>query len=410
MKIMASGSQATHSPIGASSASRFLACPGSVRLIQNAPKEVSKDYAEEGTAAHEIAARCLKRDEDAWEYTGWWVDPFSGALFDNNSMAAGTDELAGRYEVTDEMVAAVQEYLDLVRHEMDEYRRTTGDEAQRFVEQTFTMEDFHPDIRGTSDAVLVLRSWGQVKVFDFKYGVGIPVHAKENDQLLYYAAGVIYQLDLNDIEEIELVIVAPRNVNMGHPVSRWQLRVETLGEWFEARLMPGIRRTEEPDAPLVAGEHCRFCPARTFCPALGNVVEEALTVKDPTTLTDLELSEAYEKIVQLRIWINAIESEVYNRLSHGHSVPAAKLVPKRANRVFGPGAMEAAIAKYGDDAYETRLKSPAKLEKLPGGAAFVKQWAFAPDTGLTVAPAKDKRATVKARTAAEAFASIEPKT
>lgn len=408
---MASGSQATHSPIGASSASRFLACPGSVRLIENAPEEVSKSYAEEGTAAHEIAARCLKRWEDAWEYTGWWVDPKTGALFDNNLMAQGVHEEAGRYEVTDEMVAAVQEYLDLVRADVDEYMRTTGGEAQLLVEKTFTMPDFHRDIRGTADAVLVLTDWSMIKVYDFKYGVGIPVYAENNDQLQYYAAGVVNQLGMNSVEDVELVIVAPRNVNMNHPVSRWSLSIDALGEWFESRLMPGIRRTEEPDAPLVAGEHCRFCPARTFCPALGNAVEEALTVKDPTALTDLELSEAYEKIAQLRIWINAIESEVYNRLSHGHEVPAAKLVAKKANRIFGPGAEEAAREKYGDEAYESKLKSPAKLEKLPGGAAFVKSWAFAPDTGLTVAPVSDRRSTVKARTAEQAFAAVaEPKT
>jgi hypothetical protein len=127
----------------------------------------------------------------------------------------------------------------------------------------------------------------------------------------------------------------------------------------------------------------------------------------PTTLTDLELSEAYEKIAQLRIWINAIEREVYDRLSHGKEVPSAKLVQKKANRVFGHGAEEAAHEKYGEDAYEAKLKSPAKLEKLPGGAAFVKRWAFAPDTGLTVAPAGDKRSVVKARTAEQAFANIE---
>jgi hypothetical protein len=386
-----------------------LACPGSVRLIRNAPEQEKTEYAEEGTAAHEIAARCLKKWEDAWEYVGWWVDPASGALFDNNLMAQGVDQEAGRYEVTDEMVVAVQEYLDLVRHDVDQYLRTTGDEAQLLVEQTFTMPDFHPDIRGTADAVLVLPGWNQVKVFDFKYGIGIPVHAENNDQLQYYAAGVTYKLDLTEVEEVELVISAPRNVNMDHPVSRWQLSVEELGEWFEARLMPGIRRTEEPDAPLVSGEHCRFCPARTFCPALGNAVEEALSGKDPAALGDMELSEAYEKIAQLRIWINAIESEVYNRLSHGSEVPAAKLVAKKANRIFGPGAEDAAREMYGAEAYENKLKSPAKLEKLPGGAAFVKKWAFAPETGLTVAPASDRRSTVKARTAEEAFANVEPK-
>lgn len=47
-----------HAKLSASSASRWMACPGSVKLSQGAPSG-SSEYAAEGTYAHHIAAECL---------------------------------------------------------------------------------------------------------------------------------------------------------------------------------------------------------------------------------------------------------------------------------------------------------------------------------------------------------------
>ncbi len=63
-----------HSPLGASSASRFLKCPGSPRLVASLGVNPSEDPLEHeewtraGTAAHDLGADCLvKGDVDAWE-------------------------------------------------------------------------------------------------------------------------------------------------------------------------------------------------------------------------------------------------------------------------------------------------------------------------------------------------------
>ena len=67
-----------------------------------------------------------------------------------------------------------------------------------------------------------------------------------------------------------------------------------------------------------------------------------------------------------------------------------------AGRVSGSAimkAVESALdAKYGEKAYEpAALKSPAQIEKLPGGKALIAKLAYKPDTGITLAPEDDNR-------------------
>ena len=58
-----------HSPLGASSAERWMNCPGSVTLLQHLGLDESEepDYRREGIAMHEAAAHCLREGLDAWE-------------------------------------------------------------------------------------------------------------------------------------------------------------------------------------------------------------------------------------------------------------------------------------------------------------------------------------------------------
>lgn len=48
-----------HAVLSASGAHRWLACPPSARLEADLPS-ISSEYAEEGTAAHELAELCAK--------------------------------------------------------------------------------------------------------------------------------------------------------------------------------------------------------------------------------------------------------------------------------------------------------------------------------------------------------------
>ena len=86
-----------HHELGASGASRYLACPGSVRLSRGIPDQTSA-YAEEGRLAHLLAELCLSNRIDAIDV--------------NNTEAAslGIDP-----ETLEVMRPHVQTYLDYCR-------------------------------------------------------------------------------------------------------------------------------------------------------------------------------------------------------------------------------------------------------------------------------------------------------
>jgi len=60
---------AKHAVLSASGASRWIACPGSIRMSKGITRTTSK-YAEEGIAAHELAEHCIGVGVDALDFIG----------------------------------------------------------------------------------------------------------------------------------------------------------------------------------------------------------------------------------------------------------------------------------------------------------------------------------------------------
>jgi hypothetical protein len=113
-------------------------------------------------------------------------------------------------------------------------------------------------------------------------------------------------------------------------------------------------------------------------------------------LSDAELGAAREAAKRIKVWISAVDDEVYRRLTAGGNVPGAKLVEGRSVRQFKDGAEDAAKARFGEAAFTTpELKSPAQIDKLPGGRSFSAEWAFSPPGKPTVVDAADSRPAVR---------------
>lgn len=241
-----------HSKVGASGSERWMNCPGSVRLCTGRPGR-STEYTAEGTAAHHVAERCLKEGKDALDFFGdvIKVDDFE-------------------FEVDETMVEHVQLYVDTIRADA----REMGDTVLE-VERGFHLKSYHPDLFGTNDANLY--SATVLRVYDFKYGAGKPVEVANNPQLKIYALGA---LELHDVTEVELVIVQPRAAHSGGPVRRWRTTPEELREWAVKELVPAVKATEAPDAPLVPDkETCKWCIGVDVCPALRKRTAEVLDVE-----------------------------------------------------------------------------------------------------------------------------------
>lgn len=358
-------------------------------VAENNGVSTSSSFAREGTAAHEVAADCVENNRDTWE----WVDcevPVEGETF----------------TVDEDMAAAVQVWVETAREDMREYHRDTGEWPILYVEVSFDLGDVREGMFGTSDIVMLMPKWKLVRVYDYKHGVGIAVEANRNGQLMYYALGALHHLgeQSSDYQTVELVIVQPRNDHYMGPVRRWRLGYDELLEWADTELLPAVDRTREEDAPLQYGDHCRFCPAKAFCPALIELANEAYEMGDDIKpLTDAELSDWMRKRAALRHFLRGLDDEAYHRLTKGNEIPGYKLVPKRSARTWVDGAEEELKNKLGDTVFEKKLLTPAKVEKMKGGAELARKLAVKPETGLTLTEVSDNRPEVKARPAADVF-------
>jgi len=359
----------THSPIGASSMYRWSACPGSVRLSKGIESPESS-YAREGTIAHEWAAK---------------------VLLDGKKISQVPKG---------EMRDAVALYVDVVRSDFERDRKFDKDGfgGGLWVEQHLDLSWVHPGCYGTADAVVYKYAAKLLQVYDFKFGSGIVVDPKDNPQLKYYALGC---LDLPSIqpEHVEVIIVQPRADHPDGPVRRWRFPVVDILD-FAADLDQAAERTKDPDAPLVPGSHCRFCPASGTCPELLKQSTE-LAVKDFSDVERYdpkELSKVLSKLPMLEAFVKSTREFAYAEAVAGRSPPGWKLVDKRATRKWkDEDKAERTIIETFDlttkDVYTYKIKSPPQIEKLIGKKDFklLDDHVVKESSGTTLAPESDNR-------------------
>ena len=386
-----------HSRIGASSARRWFTCAGSVRMSAGRTGGDTPE-AQEGTAAHILGAGCLNRGQDAWEWVGQKI-----------TVQREDGGLPDEFVVDQAMAEDVQVYLDAVNEDIT----NEGENPTLFIEETFTLSNIDEDAYGTADCGLVCLSEDILRVYDLKYGEGIVVEVEDNEQAKYYAVGIIERLVARGVvipSIVELVIAQPR---IDHPdgfVRRWRISVDDLSTWAHGILKEKIAATRAKSPALVVGEHCRFCPGKPVCPAIRGVFDE-LAAGHPAAVKELdnwELAERMERIPAARKFIGYLEDETFVRMTKCESIPGWKIVDKKANRVWNEGAEAAVVDVIGEDAaYTRKFRSPAQVEKLgKAGKKLAKEYAYKPETGLTLAPESDRRGAVAPRTVQEVFGDI----
>lgn len=388
-----------HSKRGASGADRWLNCPGSVNLTEKyyankgwSAEQIQRSAswaADEGTAAHTIMALCLENDVDSWEYGGAIV-------------VVGERE----FEVDPEMVEGVQICIDLVRKLVEEY----AEQGARVYVEKGLQSAFDEDGYGTPD-ILILVPGVKLIIIDFKYGRGIVVEP-DSAQTRYYGALGLENLEgeASNLEDVDLWICQPRIWHRNGKCRRFSTKRTDIEKWFHGTVLPGMQATRDPDAHLEVGSWCRFCPARDICPAVQKDLSKLDPDLDPTYLTGDELGALLAKKTVFLKLFEGLEKEAFKRLRTGDSVDGKKLVRKKANRVFRDKITkedptthkqievtfeEAAKEQFGDKAYvPPKFKSPAQMERLTKGKAFVQRWAYTPDAGYTVADDTDAREAV----------------
>lgn len=317
-----------HSRLGASSSDRWMNCPGSVRLSAQAGEQASSSYAREGTAAHQMAEWCLKHNCDALDYG-------------DEAITVEGEE----FPVTEEMIDAVQLYLDTVRE-------AVGDDGALFFEQRLSLAHIDEELFGTADAAIWQPKRNRLVVVDLKYGKGKAVEVEGNSQFLYYAVGADRELrnsgpnvGYRGVAEIELVVVQPRAPHKGGPVRRWVIPSLDMVDWIGV-LQDAAKATRDPDAPLNAGDWCKFCPAAGFCPALRAKALEAaraefggpdepITLPSVTTMPPDLLKAVLDEADVIKTWLKRVEEFANDEAMAGRPPTGYKLVAGRSTRKWG---------------------------------------------------------------------------
>lgn len=374
-----------HSKLGASSASRWMNCPASIRLSEDLPPEAFKaeEPAAEGTAAHELAAMCLQTKSDAWEHAGK-VYKVSGYEF----------------EVDQDMIEAVQGYIDFVWGLMSKY-----DDAVLHIERSLS-SFLHDQAFGTADVTIEVPSKRLMIIVDYKHGRHI-VCEPEGPQTRYYGYLALENSEYDDFNLVELWIYQPRHYHPKGSARNYNMGAEELTDWFTSECVPAMDATNDPQSLFGIGDWCRFCPAKAQCPALKNEMTEFQINIPVESLTGDELGKLLDTGAMISKYLDALNKEAYRRIMQGTAVKGQKLVNKKSNRTWkhektvDGETTELNIEKimkkaFGDDAYQPqKIKSPTNIEKLPEGKDFVRKYAYKPQTGLTMAAVSDKRIEVK---------------
>ena len=392
-----------HSPLGASGSGRWMHCPGSIQLAKRLDIHGSKSgfAAKEGTAAHEVLARCVENypeTHEPWEFMG-------------TKVIVEGDE----FEVDQKMVGALNLCFN---HMMDDIKQAESEGEIMLFTEVSMKHSKHELMYGTTDCgvVSILRGKHKVKIRinDLKYGAGVTVEPTSS-QIKYYAELIVDRLiqdkvidSHEDVEEIILTIMQPRIPHPEGLIRSITMTGPELEAWYLDELVPAMEETENPDAILAMGEWCTFCPVKDKCPAMSQAIIELSVAVPPEQMSLDVLTDNIEKIKAIAKLGEQYEKTLFERLMKGEKSKKWKLVKKKANRAWRKIARiedktapdgfrevsveELMVAKFGEAAYDKSLKSPPQLEKLPDGNTFVAQYAFMPqDTGLTVAPSSDKR-------------------
>jgi len=355
--------------VGGSTAKRVIACPGSVALSATMPPKPSSKYADEGTLLHDAIAQVLGKD----------VSPESllGMTYQDQVL---TEELIeNKLHKALDLLGVVDPNLEM------EYA----------VETEVNFGDFLPDVFGSCD--LLGRIDNRAIVLDWKFGDGVAVGVEENEQLLFYAAAAMRTPSVSwvfeGVTEIECVIIQPPYLR------RWVTTVERVKQ-FELQLLQAVQKSTKTDAPIMAGDHCRWCAAKPVCPKMTGAVDRAVNLQIKSLDAD-KIGSYLANCDLLEQWITDLRALAHQMLEADVPVPGWKLVNKRATRQWAldDETIKDKLNRAGLLPAETvveKVISPAQAEKVLKklGQQLPDDLVVAVSSGSTLAREDDSRPAV----------------
>jgi hypothetical protein len=259
--------------------------PAAIRCLAKPHRErglpdQSSSFADEGTAAHFLMEQCLLQNVDAKHFQGLRIQVKAGVTEFHTS---------GQYPVGLDMIGPMQKALDYVRAVADgatiyteqklsiahitgeHWHKVTGavcfeNDAGQYVDfdngDLYSEDEVEP-ATGTTDVWIIK---GRIAhSIDLKWGMGVQVFAKDNEQQEMYTDAGLQEFDfLGEVEEIHLHILQPRLQHFDeHVLSRAELdeRIELI-----RKASKEIAFTKGDELPATPGEkQCKFCKRAATC-------------------------------------------------------------------------------------------------------------------------------------------------
>lgn len=348
-----------HKRLSASKWTRVKNCPGSIRMEALYPDQPSGKAAIEGTHDHTLLETCIKMGlKNPLDFaTGHYT------MTDHEGSFVVDIERAERVKVAVDYVKsrqAVNVYPEMqVSHETVFGRSDTG---------------------GTSDIIMIGDDW--LEIADYKGGFS-PVFAENNDQMIQYFWGVIdwcIKKGLNHtlFKSVRLTIIQPRVMGQ---IDYWDTTIEHLMTTRD-EIISAAEATDDPNAPLIGGDHCKWCPHKGACNASTTALLERSGIvfteisvaqqaadQNPAELSNEKIAEIVTSAPLIRSLLEAVEAEANKRLNAGTAIPGLKLVNGKGSRkwAYDDSEMEARLKKLGipkDTLFTSKLITPAQIEKV----------------------------------------------
>jgi hypothetical protein len=264
---------------------------------------------------------------------------------------------------------------------------------------------------GTADITILGDDY--IEVWDYKDGVSI-VDA-ETPQLEQYGFGVLAGLnDFSQYKRITLGIIQPKLRSKG--MDGYVSITKTIDEFLAGlpQIALDAQATQDPNAPLISGDHCHYCKHKVNCTVLNGVVAEVFpdltTVITPTD----KIRMVIERKALILDLIESAEKEALRLAEIGQPIAGLKVVRGRGSRDWAvpEDQVLAFLKKAGvpsDDCYSRKVVSPTQAEKLKwtkrDGSEHVlsdkhktqmqTEFIKKSEGSLTVVPAADKRQAVE---------------
>jgi len=241
-----------HARLGPSNP-RWVYCPGSVKAEEPYP-DISGAAAIDGTGSHLLLELCLNDECMADDYEG-------------KVIGVNDPDNPNGWLVSEDRIVRVNQCLNYVKRrvvELSEEHSHCDVVVQAESKSNPGAKYGRTDWWGTCDitiAVMFEEECSYLEVIDYKDGRGF-VSEKDNSQLISYAGGKLYELNQRfSVTSCRMTIVQPRTTPPVRYCSVYSTAIfDRLDELNEA-----ASKTDDDNAPLIAGSHCRWCKHKANC-------------------------------------------------------------------------------------------------------------------------------------------------